>query len=64
MEKEILDMVVEDAEYYAAGKDRPITQNAEQPSASIPRWTIGGILLEDLDVQTPIQESQPDVPAS
>ena len=40
VEKEILDMVVKDAGYYAAGKDQPITQNVEQPSASIPRWTL------------------------
>ena len=55
----MIDMVVEDAEFYAYGKERPTTRHAGQPSTSMPTRTVGG-LRQSGGEQTPNQEIQPD----
>ena len=52
-------MVVEDAEFYAYGKERPTTRYAGHPSTSTLTRMVGG-LRQSGGEQTPNQESQPD----
>ena len=59
LEQQVIDMVVEDAEFYAYGKERPTTSHAGQPSTSTPTRTVGG-LWQSGGEQTPNQEIQLD----
>ena len=52
-------MVVEYAEFYAYGEERPAPMYAGQPSTSMPTTTGGG-LRQSGGEQMPNQESQPD----
>ena len=52
-------MVVEDAEFYAYGKEQLTTRHAGQPSTSTPTRMVGG-LRQSGGEQMPNQEIQPD----
>ena len=52
-------MVVEDAKFYAYGKEWPTTRHAGQPSTSTLTRTVG-CLWQSGGEQTPNQEIQPD----